>query len=729
MVSSIEIYVARIFAGIGLLSLTAGLSLAQTVTVDVAPSHVVNTFSPFRALGGSIDRLRSPGGDLPDKSKRPTKEEIEKNTDAVLTDPVLKELLGAGWQTLSYRQNTELMVEDWHWNPNGTWSNKEKQEGYFVGNAKPTGEMIRHSWAYPLPHRGFTQGDGNGWSRLTDGDPKSYWKSNPYLTKRFTGEDDSKHPQWVMIDMGKKMDIDAIRIDWADPYAKHYAVQFWTGDLEPFYDGTTKGTWQTFPLGKITEGKGGTVTLKLVDWKIPVQWLRIWMTESSNTCDTHGAGDPRNCVGYAINELYVGTLSDDGKFTDFVKHLPSREQTTTWPSSVDPWTSASDLDYARGDQIGFDFFFNSGITRGLPTMIPIAMIYNNPKDAANEIAYLYKRHYPISWIEMGEEADGQHMLPEDYAALYIQFAKAIHKLVPQAKLGGPAFEGTFGDVDVWPDANGKVSWLGRFLDYLKAHKAMKEFTFFSFEHYPFQDQKTPVTWDELLQEPGYVNHVVQCWKDNGLPKDIPFFMTEGNMGGGRGPTDVKSAIWLADYVGSMMTTGAGGTYYFHYMTSRRGGYGGFLAVDENYHVKSYPPQYLAAQVITKEWVQPVDELHHLHKASSDVTDTKGNLMVTAYPVERPDGQWSVMLVNRDPEHDHAAKVVFADSETKQERHFTGPVDRIVFGAAEYKWQGDAKTGKPNPDGPPSKSTVTGGGEVLYQLPKASIVVLRGKIGN
>jgi hypothetical protein len=158
-------------------------------------------------------------------------------------------------------------------------------------------------------------------------------------------------------------------------------------------------------------------------------------------------------VGYAINELYIGTVSDSGKFTDVVKHVSSRKQTITWPSSVDPWHAASDLDYGRGDQTGFDFFFNCGVTRGLPAMIPVAVLYTIPEDAADEIAYLYKRKYPISWIEMGEEADGQRVLPEDYATLYIQFATAIHKLVPDAPLGGPAFEGTPGDVDSWADAN------------------------------------------------------------------------------------------------------------------------------------------------------------------------------------------------------------------------------------------------------------------------------------
>ncbi len=744
--------VARICLGIGILAILGGSAGAQTVTVDAAPAHVANTFSPLRALGGAIDRLRAGTGAPFAGNGRITKEEIEKNTDTLLTNPVLKEILGAGWQPVTYRQNTELMVEAWHWNARGTWSNTEKQEGYFTGSAQPTQEMIRHSWAYPLPHRGFSRGDGNGWSRLTDGDLNSYWKSNPYLTKPFTGEDDSLHPQWVIIDLGKKVDVNAIRIAWANPYARHYAVQFWTGDLEPFYDGTTKGTWQTFPNGNVTDGKGGTVTLKLVSWKIPVQYLRIWMTESSTTYDSHGTSDIRNSLGYAIYELYVGTLSDNGQFTDVVEHLPSRLQTVTWPSSVDPWHAAADLDETRGDQIGFDLFLTSGITRGLPTMVPIAMLYATPDDAAAEIAYLYKRHYPISWIEMGEEADGQHMLPEDYGALYIQFARAIHRLVPQAKLGGPAFEGTFEDVEVWPDKNGKVSWLGRFLDYLKAHGRMKDFTFFSFEHYPFQDRRTPASWSDLYLEPGFVSHIIQVWKDNGLPPNLPFFMTEGNMGGGGGPTDVKSALWLADYVGSMMTGGASGTFYFHYMPSP-GSRGGFLALDRNYHVTSYPPQYLAAQVITKEWVQPIDAPHRLFKTSSDVLDTAGNPLVTAYTVERPDGQWAVMLVNRDHDNDHAVKVVFADPDTKHEHHFTGSVDRIVFGVSEYQWHFDDnndmadvfnppdpydpfaprrpvfRSGHAAPDGPPSRSVVTGGVDTLYQLPKASIIILRGRIGD
>ena len=103
------------------------------------------------------------------------------------------------------------------------------------------------------------------------------------------------------------------------------------------------------------------------------------------------------------------------------------------------------------------------------------------------------------------------------------------------------------------------------------------------------------------------------------------------------------------------------------------------------------------------------------------------MLVTAYAVERPDGKWSVMLVNRDQYNDHAVKVVFNDS--GHDRHFSGQVDRITFGSAEYTWHAEGERGHADPDGPPSKSALTGDANTLYRLPKASIVVLRGRIGD
>jgi len=93
------------------------------------------------------------------------------------------------------------------------------------------------------------------------------------------------------------------------------------------------------------------------------------------------------------------------------------------------------------------------------------------------------------------------------------------------------------------------------------------------------------------------------------------------------------------------------------------------------------------------------------------------LLVTAYALERPDEQWPVMLINKDHDNDHAVKVVFADSESKRDRFFSGPVDRITFGAAEYQWHSEEPSGRADPDGPPSKSTVTGGAKRSTSFPR------------
>ena len=61
-------------------------------------------------------------------------------------------------------------------------------------------------------------------------------------------------------------------------------------------------------------------------------------------------------------------------------------------------------------------------------------------------------------------------MPEDVAALFVQWARVIHKVDPGLKLGGPSFEGVNQDIKVWPDSDGRVSWFGRFLDYLRDHK-------------------------------------------------------------------------------------------------------------------------------------------------------------------------------------------------------------------------------------------------------------------
>ena len=685
---------------------------AQMIVVDTTADHATNSFRPTEALGAGVDRIPRAA------------------TDKIFTEPILKQILSAGWQTVTYRQNTELYVEAWHWNPQGTWS-ETGDKGYFVGNATPT-EMIRHSYGYPLPHQGFSHPDGLGYSRLTDGDTNTYWKSNPYLTKTFTGEDDALHPQWVVVDLATLQDINAIRIHWTAPYAKHYLVQYWTG-LDPIHE-ATKGNWITFPGGVVNDGKDGEVTLQLLRSSIPVRYVRIWMTESSETCDTHGSADRRNCLGYAIREIYLGTTTADGRFHDVIRHTADRAQTNTICSSVDPWHQSSVIN-DHGDQVGFDLFYTSGLTRGLPAMIPVAVLYDTPENAVAEITYIKKRGYPISYIEMGEEPDGKHTLPEDYGALYLQWATALHHVDPKLKLGGPIFEGVNKDIEVWPDAQGKTSWMGRFFDYLRAHDRLADLSFVSFEHYPFEPCK--LQWSDLYEEANLVRHILQVWRDDGLPPGVPMFITESNIAAGSDESflDIFAALWWSDYVGSFLEAGGKAVYYFHYIPLGEGngcegtspGTFSMFTMDKDYKILQPNSQFFAGQMINLEWVQPGSGEHRIFPSSSDITDSASHVLVTSYAVLRPDGQWSLMLVNKDQGNAQQVHISFQDSKNKKNSYFTGPVSIVTFGSDQYQWHSNVNGGTADPDGPAARSTINGDADTSYTLPRASVTVLRGQI--
>ena len=723
-----------------LVASTLAAASAQTIHVSTAPADQTNTFVPTQTLGAGVDRI--------------PREAFEKD----FVPETLATTLSSGWQTVTYRQNTELAVQAWHWNPKGRWSDASGK-GYFTGSTE-LGEPIRHSYGYVLPHRGVTRNDGTGntgFSRLTDGDPETYWKSNPYLTKQFTGEDDSLHPQWVVIDLSANQLVDTLRIDWAEPYATHYSIQYWTGD-DPIH-APTRGIWQTFVPGEITDGKAGAATIRLAPAPMSLRFLRILMTASSNTCDTHGSenpktADPRNCVGYAIRELSLGTTSADGQFHDLIRHTPDQEQTATISSSVDPWHEPENLESTFESQVGFDFFYTSGVTRGLPAMIPVAMLYDTPENAAAEINYIEKRKYPISYVEMGEESDGQYMLPEDYAALYLQWATALHRVDPNLKLGGPAFQGVNKDIDVWPDAQGRTSWLGRFLDYLRQHQRMQDLSFFSFEHYPYEPCK--ISWSSLYDEPTLMSHIMQVWRDDGLPANVPMFVTESNLSSSTSETymDIFSGVWLADYIGTFLSSGGSGVYYFHYLPLQleRGcndsaGTFGMFTVDADYKIKQRLAQFFASQMITQQWVEPGNGQHHVYPATSVVDDGAGHSLVTTYALQRPDGEWSLMIVNRDQFNHHAVQVAFDEGASKAEGHFTGTVHVAHFGRDQYEWHPRTKDftahrpekddtpaaifgpGKADPDGPIVESEQSVNADTQFDLPAASITVIRGKIAK
>ena len=171
--------------------------------MDAAPGHVINSFDPDSALGSSIDVLSRTG------------------IDKVYTPHIVQEALSAGWGPITYRNNTELRMAAWHCTETGTWSDEAHKSGYFTGSSELK-EPLRYILSYALPHRGFSaSGD-----RPVQSSNKSYWKSHPYLTSKFTGEADALHPQWVVLDLRAEKPVSAVKIGWASPYAKTLRVDY-----------------------------------------------------------------------------------------------------------------------------------------------------------------------------------------------------------------------------------------------------------------------------------------------------------------------------------------------------------------------------------------------------------------------------------------------------------------------------------------------------------------------
>lgn len=713
-----------------LIVLAAATFASSTITISVDTTHVVNTIRPLHAIGVGIDS--DDAGKVPFLYSKA-------RTDL---------MLGAGLGVVSYRLYTELSIQDWHWNPAGRFSDQAHKQGYWVGSSSLSSPQIVDSFGYMLPHRGSTedQGDDNNYSRIDDGDPNTYWKSDPYLSHSFTGEPDEAHPQWVLIDLIHPKPVDAIRILWVAPYATQYKVQFWTGGDAILDQGS--GTWHDFPGGTVRHGRGGPALLKLSAASSPVRFVRIWMTDSSDTCDSHGAQDRRNCVGYAIQELYLGQLDAHGALHDVIVHStcggnPDSErdckhhQTVIFASTMDPWHTQADRIQTGQDQPGLDFVSRNAITRGLPMMYAVPMLYSTPENAAAEIRYLKARGYPLNHIEMGEEVDGQYALPEDYAELYLQFASAIHKVDPSAALGGPIFQGVNSDIKVWRDAQGDDSWFRRFLNYLRVHGRMRDLAFMSFEHYPFRgcDQGVTLRMD-LLREPSLVRQVIDAWRADGLPANVPMYITESNFAnnGGPVPKQLAGALWMADWIGTALTDGVAGINYYQYeaeqlghsrQCNKWGGYDMFI-VDQDFKILAKSSQYYGAQMLTQEWLQPGDGEHQLY----DVTlyPPADHPALTAYAAKRPDGLWSVMLVNKDSES-HYVDIEFTPEVPAARRTFTGPTRVVTFGSDQYAWSGDSATEIPRPGSGPVASTVDRGLGDPFTIPPMSITVVRGSPGN
>ncbi|WP_091556686.1 discoidin domain-containing protein [Micromonospora pattaloongensis] len=683
-------------------------------TVELALDRPVNTFNGSPALGAGVDGLE--GGEI----------------NEVWTPENLAAMRSAGFGSLSYRLRTELGVKAWHWNPQGRWSDSARRQGYWTSDT-----TMDHdpgvSYGYHLPRRGNTidQANNDGYSRLADGDPRTFWKSNPYLDSHFTGEPDARHPQWMLAAFPEALPIDQVTIRWGTPYATRFRVQYWTGSdaLHPAEPG--KVGWKDFPAGRHA-GQGGTQTVRVAQTPLKAQFVRVLMTADSDTAPA-GSTDVRDRLGYAVRELSIGYEGGRG-FVDHITHKPSQGQTTMYTSSTDPWHRAVDVD-TDYEHASFARTYASGLTAGQPMMVPVPALYGTPEDAAALLRYLRDQDFPVQRIEIGEEPDGQLAQPEDYAALYLQMARAMKKVDPDVEFGGPGYQTVLPDWFAWPEAGASSrSWTGRFVAYLRARDAMAEFDFFSFEWYPFDDVCADPA-RPVAQHPALLAALMRRQEAAGLPPEVPKVITEYGYSSFAGQVELElpGAIVNAETAVQFLALGGETSYFYglepNWVFQEKEGkpcdtWGNLMLFQFYDEFKIRPiVTFHAAQLVNAQWAQPGTGEHTVFAATSDLRTAGGHPQVTAYPVRRPDGRLSVMLFNKDPKKPVTVRLMRTGDGAREP--LPGALDLFQYSGEQWRWIPEKRNGgRPGRNDPPARSVVAPGRDATITLPPYSLSVVR-----
>ena len=687
-----------------------------TIAVDSSP---LCSFSSEQALGVALDGSS------------------EGITGKLVEPDVVEAMRGFGSMPLTYRLRTELGIEAWHWNPRGTWSEPDKNQGYWTSSVESSAP-IKVSYGYSLPRRGSTndQANNTSYSRLDDGDLSTFWKSNPYLDEHFTDEP-SRHVQWVVIDFGTstRREISSLRIHWAEPHAKSIVIEYCPRrDLDSAMYEVPIHDWQPFPNSRFDHLNGGTVTHQLADHPILTRFIRIRLLASSGT-SIAASDDIRDRLGFAIRELEAGTLDADGAFHDAVRHAADRTQTIIYASSTDPWHRAEDRDEGT-EQPGIDLVYQQGLDHGQPVLMPAGVLYDTPENAANEVQYLRNKKHAVRGLELGEEPDGQFVSGDDYGVLYSEWAKRIGEIDPAMALGGPSLQSP-DDLTKWRSPSAPVgsaearAWMGQFLEALKRRGQSAKFNFFSFEYYPFDDVCEP-SGPQLKSQPQKFWGVLDTLAAQGVPRDIPWYITELGYSAFESPAevDLRGALLNADVIGGFLSRGGRCVYAYGYQPSAIDKVPGCDAWGTNTFFLRKPRSgelfltatALTARLLTDRWAPANGGPFAIFGTTRESTGAAMARTITAYPLQNADKRWSILLLNKSGDHSWPIRLMLHKGESLVP--LKGHFERVQLSSREYAWKNDGESGYAKRAGPPGRSLVELGGDRILVLPPYSLTVLR-----
>jgi len=219
-----------------------------------------------------------------------------------------------------------------------------------------------------------------------------------------------------------------------------------------------------------------------------------------------------------------------------------------------------------------------------------------------------------------------------------------------------------------------------------------------------------------------------------VPSDIPWLMTEYGYSvfSGRHEVDIEGALFDADTVGTFLTLGGAKSYLYGYepnylQDELKCSWGNLMMLQlnpKNDQVNRLSAYY-AAQLITREWMQPTNESHDIFSVATKQKKPASLSAVTVYAVQRPDKQWALLAINKNPTRTAKLDVQFNIPGAQQPIRFIGQIELIQFSQQQYAWHDDGPNGHPIRSLPPARFTREA--SPTYELPPYSLTVLRGRL--
>jgi hypothetical protein len=281
----------------------------------------------------------------------------------------------------------------------------------------------------------------------------------------------------------------------------------------------------------------------------------------------------------------------------------------------------------------------------------------------------------------------------------------------------------------WPEDSTNAPWMTRFLAVLRRRDRLADFGFLSFEWYPFDDVCAP-TGPQLASAPGRLSDAIRRLHEQGVARNLPLVIAEYGYSAfaSRAEVDIEAGLLDADLLGHFLSLGGSTAFLYGYEPTYLdsdprcdvwGNNALFLATNRR-NIRYPVAAYHSIHLLTHEWLQQGKGAHTIY-AATPVSDGRPDSLLSAFAVKRPDGKWSVLLINRDAEHARAVRLRFTGDSVAAA--ILGVHDEWIFSRAQYRWRANGENGRPVRDRPPRHRSTS---DDAVLLPPYSLAVVRNR---